>query len=200
MTLGCSRLSAFRKVALPLALPGLAAAAIFVFVIVLERGVRRVDPDASGTGRCRRRCSRALDASPLHVPLRRRLLPARAVADRHLLHPQVPVHDVGTGGRDDDDSGSKGRVMADIRFEGVRKTFGKFAAVDDVDLEVQRRRVRRPARALGLRQDDAAPLPRRARAGRRRARAASAVATRPISRRDDGASRWSSRATRSSRT
>jgi multiple sugar transport system permease protein len=33
MTLGCSRLSAFRRVALPLALPGLAAAALFVFII-----------------------------------------------------------------------------------------------------------------------------------------------------------------------
>jgi len=33
MTLGCSRLTAFLRVALPLALPGLAAAAIFTFVI-----------------------------------------------------------------------------------------------------------------------------------------------------------------------
>jgi multiple sugar transport system permease protein len=33
MTLGCSRASAFWRVALPLALPGLAAAAIFVFLI-----------------------------------------------------------------------------------------------------------------------------------------------------------------------
>jgi multiple sugar transport system permease protein len=33
MTLGCSRLGAFRRVALPLAVPGLAAAAIFVFII-----------------------------------------------------------------------------------------------------------------------------------------------------------------------
>jgi multiple sugar transport system permease protein len=32
MTLGCSRMSAFRKVALPLALPGVAASAIFIFV------------------------------------------------------------------------------------------------------------------------------------------------------------------------
>src|SRR5690606_38176211 len=32
-TLGCSRLSAFRKVVLPLALPGIAAAGIFAFVI-----------------------------------------------------------------------------------------------------------------------------------------------------------------------
>jgi multiple sugar transport system permease protein len=33
MTLGCSRLTAFLRVALPLALPGLAASAIFVFII-----------------------------------------------------------------------------------------------------------------------------------------------------------------------
>jgi multiple sugar transport system permease protein len=33
MTLGCSRLMAFVRIALPLALPGLAAAAIFVFII-----------------------------------------------------------------------------------------------------------------------------------------------------------------------
>jgi multiple sugar transport system permease protein len=33
MTLGCSRLTAFLRIALPLALPGLAAAAIFVFII-----------------------------------------------------------------------------------------------------------------------------------------------------------------------
>jgi multiple sugar transport system permease protein len=33
MTLGCSRMGAFRRVALPLALPGLAAAAIFTFII-----------------------------------------------------------------------------------------------------------------------------------------------------------------------
>ena len=32
MTLGCSRFQAFRRVALPLALPGVAASAIFVFV------------------------------------------------------------------------------------------------------------------------------------------------------------------------
>jgi multiple sugar transport system permease protein len=32
MTLGCNRVSAFRRVALPLALPGVAASAIFVFV------------------------------------------------------------------------------------------------------------------------------------------------------------------------
>jgi multiple sugar transport system permease protein len=33
MTLGCSRMGAFQRVALPLALPGLAAAAIFTFII-----------------------------------------------------------------------------------------------------------------------------------------------------------------------
>ncbi len=33
MTLGCNRLQAFRRIALPIALPGLAAAAIFTFVL-----------------------------------------------------------------------------------------------------------------------------------------------------------------------
>lgn len=33
MTLGCSRVQAFRRIALPIALPGLAAAAIFTFVL-----------------------------------------------------------------------------------------------------------------------------------------------------------------------
>jgi multiple sugar transport system permease protein len=33
MTMGCSRIEAFRRVALPMALPGLAAAAIFTFII-----------------------------------------------------------------------------------------------------------------------------------------------------------------------
>jgi multiple sugar transport system permease protein len=32
-TLGCTRLQAFRKVVLPLAMPGIAAAAVFAFVI-----------------------------------------------------------------------------------------------------------------------------------------------------------------------
>lgn len=33
MTMGCSRFDAFRRIALPLALPGLAASAIFTFVL-----------------------------------------------------------------------------------------------------------------------------------------------------------------------
>ena len=36
------------------------------------------------------------------------------------------------------DSGSEGHEnMAEIRFQGVRKSFGDFAAVDGVDLEVK---------------------------------------------------------------
>jgi len=38
MTLGCSRFGAFRRVALPLALPGLAASAIFTFVLSWNEG------------------------------------------------------------------------------------------------------------------------------------------------------------------
>ena len=47
MTLGCSRLSAFRKVALPLALARGRSRVDLRLRDVLERGVRRVDPDAS---------------------------------------------------------------------------------------------------------------------------------------------------------
>ena len=32
--------------------------------------------------------------------------------------------------------GPRGEVVADVRFEAIRKTFGKVVAVDDVDLEV----------------------------------------------------------------
>ena len=100
----------------------------------------------------------------------------------------------GTGGS----MSRKGR-MAEIRFEGVRKTFGKFAAVDGVDLEVSDGEfivLLGPSgcgkttllRCLaGLEQVDAGA-------------SSSATATRPTSRRDGDASRWSSRATRSSRT
>ena len=90
--------------------------------------------------------------------------------------------------------------MAEIRFEGVRKTFGKFAAVDGVDLEVKDREfvvLLGPSgcgkttllRCLaGLERVD-----ERARLHRRPRRHRSAAA-------DAGASRWSSRATPSSRT
>ena len=97
MTLGCSRLSAFRRVALPLALPGGAASAIFVFVTswnevfaaaILTLRERTLPAQLLGS-------PRGL-ASP--VPARGRLLPPGAGADRHLLHPQVPGHELGAGG------------------------------------------------------------------------------------------------------
>ncbi len=64
---------------------------------VVERGVRRGDPDApepdsagAGAGRARRVAA--------ELSTRRRLLPPGACAPRHLLHPQVPGHDLGAGG------------------------------------------------------------------------------------------------------
>ena len=97
MTLGCSRLSAFRKVALPLALPGVAASAIFVFVTSWNEvfaasilTLRNRTLPAQVLGGARRL---AAQLSP-----RGRLLPAGAGAHRHLLHPQVPAHDLGAGG------------------------------------------------------------------------------------------------------
>ncbi len=97
MTLGCSRLSAFRRVALPLALPGVAASAIFVFVTLVERGLRRGHPDPEGAHAARAApwLSRGI-AAP--VPARGRLLPPGAGVDRDLLHPQVPGHELGPGG------------------------------------------------------------------------------------------------------
>ena len=97
MTLGCSRLSAFRKVALPLALPGVAASAIFVFVTSWNEvfaasilTLRNRTLPAQVLGGARRL---AAQLSP-----RGRLLPACACARRHLHHPQVPAHDLGAGG------------------------------------------------------------------------------------------------------
>ena len=125
MTLGCSRATAFVKVALPLALPGLAASAIFVFIISWNE----VFAASLLTLRHRTLPAEVLVAArgrAAELPLRRRLLPDGAVGDRDPAHPPLPVHDVGPGVE----------VMADVRFEAIRKTFGKVTAVDDVDLEV----------------------------------------------------------------
>ena len=69
MTLGCSRATAFVKVVLPLALPGLAASAIFVVHHLLERGLRGLAPHAPPSHAAGQvlPCSRALrctSASP----------------------------------------------------------------------------------------------------------------------------------------
>ena len=97
MTLGCSRLSAFRKVALPLARARDRSVGDLRLRDVLERGVRRGDPDVqepdpacAGAGRARRVAA--------ELPPCGRFLPAGACAGGHLHHPQVPAHDVGAGG------------------------------------------------------------------------------------------------------
>ena len=63
MTLGCSRLSAFRRVALPLALPGVAASRSSSSSL-LERGLRRRAPDLQNRTLPAQMLA-ALDTSPL---------------------------------------------------------------------------------------------------------------------------------------
>ena len=89
--------------------------------------------------------------------------------------------------------------MAEIRFEGVRKNFGKFAAVDGVDLVVDDREF---VVLLGPSGCGKTTL-LQCLAGLERVDedvSSSATETPPICRRDAGGSRWSSRATPSSRT
>ena len=122
---------------LPLALPGLAAAAIFVFIISWN------DVFAASVLTLRHRTLpaqvlTALERGAAPVPRRGRLLPARAVADRDLLHPQVPLQHVGEGGR--------GRWQASAS-SASRKTFGKVIADERREPDGRRRRVHRPARA-----------------------------------------------------
>ena len=65
MTLGCSRATAFVKVALPLALPGLAASAIFVFIVSWNE-VFAASLLTLRHGRCLRRFSSLLEGAPLN--------------------------------------------------------------------------------------------------------------------------------------
>ena len=80
---GCTRLQAFRKVVLPLALPGIAASAIFAFVISWN------EVFAASVLTVRNRTLTAylltvLSRVAAALPLRRRLHAHRAVRDLHL--------------------------------------------------------------------------------------------------------------------
>ena len=125
MTLGCSRAKAFVKVALPLALPGLAASAIFVFIVSWN------EVFAASLLTLRHRTLPAevlslLEGAPLNFRFAGGFFLMAPSRDRDPAHPSLPVLDVGKGVE----------VMADVRFHAIRKTFGKVTAVDDVDLEV----------------------------------------------------------------
>ena len=91
--------------------------------------------------------------------------------------------------------------MAGVTFDGVSKIYPDGTrAVNEIDLEIERRRVHGARRPVGLRQDDRAADGRRAR-GDLRGRAPDRRARRqPRARRATATSRWSSRATRSTRT
>ena len=58
--------------------------------------------------------------------------------------------------------------MSEIRLERIHKIYKETRAVDDVSLTIEPGRVHGPAGPVGLRQDDAAALHRRARGDRRR--------------------------------
>ena len=67
---------------------------------------------------------------------------------------------------DEDRTGSR----MSIRLSGIRKHFGDFVALDDVEPRNRRRRADRAARSFGLGQNHAAPGNRRAGEARRRDR------------------------------
>ena len=91
--------------------------------------------------------------------------------------------------------------MAKVTFERVSKIYPDGTrAVNDLSLDIDGRRVHGARRAVGLRQDDGAADGRRARGDLARACCASASASSTTSRRATATSRWSSRATRSTRT
>jgi hypothetical protein len=60
----------------------------------------------------------------------------------------------------------------DIRLRGLVKRYGDLAAVDGIDLDVQRGEFLHVPRPVGLGQDDDAAADRRVRASRRRRRRA----------------------------
>ena len=91
---GCTRLQAFTKVVLPLALPGIAAAAIFAFVISWN------EVFAASVLTVRQRTLTAYLLTVLArisaaLPLRRWLRAHRALGRLHLRRPPLPVRPVG---------------------------------------------------------------------------------------------------------
>ena len=91
--------------------------------------------------------------------------------------------------------------MAGVTFDGVSKVYPDGTrAVNDIDLDDRGRRVHGARRAVGLRQDDRAAHGRGARGDLRAARCGSASASSTTCPRATATSRWSSRATRSTRT
>ncbi len=122
---GCSGPTAFLRVVLPLALPGITAAAIFAFVISWNEvfaaiGADRAAQDADGLP--------AVGAvgKPAAHAVRRRVPADRAVRAVHLPGAQAIVQHVG----------DRESLMADIVIEQVGMRFGGTVALESVSLTV----------------------------------------------------------------
>ena len=129
-TLGCTRLQAFRKVVMPLALPGHRGLGGLRLHHLLERGLRgrgahHREPHADRLPAAEHQRLAALPE------VRRRRGAGRAGADLHLRRPQVSVRHVGHR----QPLGAEER-MAEIAIKNVAKHFGTFTALHSVDLTI----------------------------------------------------------------
>ena len=162
---GCSRLKAFRRVVLPLALPGIAAAAIFAFVISWN------EVFAASVLTVRHRTltayllTRAAE-SPASLPLRRRLHPDRPVGGLHLRRAANTCSPCGASR-----SAERSDRWPASSSTASRKALRRRDGAERRQPRRRRWRVRRAARAVGLRQDHAAAHRRRPRDAERRTRA-----------------------------
>ena len=160
---GCTRLQAFLRVVLPLALPGLAATAIFAFVISWN------EVFAASILTVRKRTLTAyllsvLVREPAALPLRRRLPAHPAVRALHLRGQAATSSRCGASQQVTGTRHGRHRHRRVSPNSSARSRRCKRSSLDG-----RRRRVRRPARAVRLRQDDAAAHHRRPRDPERRA-------------------------------
>ena len=169
---GCTRLQAFLQVVLPLALPGIAAAAIFAFVISWN------EVFAASILTVRHRTLTAYLLTVLsRVPLHYRFAGGFILILPSVLFifavSKLPVRDVGHREQ------VRRPPWPTSSSTASRKDFGGFQALKEVVARRRRRRVHRPARPVRLRQDHAAAHHRGAGDAERRPRAHRRSATSP---------------------
>ena len=156
---GCTGLAAFLRVVLPLALPGIAATAIFAFVISWNEvfaatvlTVRQQDADGLLADACWLR-------APLHVQFRGRVHADHSVRSVHLPRAPLSVRHVGDSATDEPDGPLRWRRSHRWR---VARPSARTAALETSSCDIARWRVPGAAGPVGLRQDHAAAHHRRA--------------------------------------